>query len=286
MDLPVKVYIFDDGHGESAMELFSGESSSGRNLDVEKIKYQCENKYDPDYETVIKAFSLAYHEENYEDLYIIICKSSAVSVASSQRIIDVIEEVVFNECFDIFYLSKWLDRCDQYSNIKELDSGMKLVNTISPNGIHCIMFSPRGRNKFLTWYYPSENPIVNRTLGQVLNARIGEEYENGAFVALSTTPTLINFDVVSNKDDPVNVLKTIECRNIPFLAKPEAKCTTTAMQFFYLIIIIIIIVLIAFILIRYFTKHETICIGDFCPSPPEIPSIEGDGHQRPFITRY
>lgn len=277
MHLPVNAYIYKENHGnvEDAASLFKGKSDCGYKVHVKIVSFCPHDKHDYDYQIVIESFNLAC-----DDDYVIICKSTAVSASSCNTILNIIEKVVNDDksgdnCFDIFYLSKWLDRCDQYSNVHECESGLKIVNTVSPNGVHCLMFSPRGREKFMREYHPDKNPIHDRTLGQVLNARIGQRgnenvsvNDDEVFTAITTTPSLINYDIINGKGHKYNNLKLSECRDIPDPAKPEPTHTTSHMAFFWLLIIIVFVVLISFILVRYYIDKRTICYGEFCPAPP------------------
>jgi len=283
MHLPVRVYIYEENYGnvEVSKSLFTGKSDNGNKIYIETISVDLHNKHDNDYQIVLESFNLASTKKNYEDTYILICKSTAISSASSNTILNVIEKVVNDDlngtnCFDIFYLSKWLDRCDQYSNVHEFHSGLNIVNTYSPHGIHCLMFSPRGRNKFLIHYNPNSNPICDRSLGHVLNSRIGHKNtthinieSDEVFIAITTTPSIINYDIINGKGDPSNNLKLCECRDIPHPSKPEFSPTTSHMAFFWLLIIIIFVCLIVFILIRYYINKYNWSIGGFYPSPPK-----------------
>ena len=136
----------------------------------------------------IKAF-----DEAPPDSFVIICKDTAISSASSATILDVVEATIESSSypgnqFDLFYLAKWMDRCDQYTNVREVGAnGLKLVDTISPNGVLCLMFSPQGVTKFLSSFSPDENPIINQPLGQVLNSRISGKNSSSVFGSFKTS---------------------------------------------------------------------------------------------------
>lgn len=280
MYLSVRVYLYEDNNCDidNAKLLFTGKTTSGKKVHIKKVDLDLHNRHDCDYQIVIKSFDLTEDENDY----VLICKSSCVSASSSNTILNLIEKVIENNengdnCFDLFYLSKWLDRCDLYSNVYECDSGLKIVNTFSPNGIHCLMFSPKGREKFMKYYSPEENPIRDMTLSQVLNNRIGQrcqEYvnldEDETFIAITTTPTLINYDIINGKGNKHNNLKLSECRDIPHPSKPEPTPTTSHMAFFWLLIIIIFVTLIAFIFVRYYIDKYNKPLGGFYPSPPKV----------------
>jgi hypothetical protein len=292
MHLPIRVYICPDNnnhnHKGTAKSLFEGKTSSGKSVSsIENIHIKLNDTCDHDYQLLIHAFGLTSEKPHYEDTYIILCKNTAVSSSDSQIILDVLEHVIeenehHKNSFDLFYLSKWLDRCDQYSNIKELNHGLKVINTNSPNGFHCVMFSPRGRHKFLKSYHPDKHPITDRPLAQVLNSRISykDDKHEGVFIATSTTPTLLNYDVTEGRGDPKNTLKTSECRDTHIPTKPTVGKTTSNMGFFWFIIITILIVLAAWFLIKfgfyYSNKYDgvppsNLYYDEVYPKPPQPP---------------
>jgi hypothetical protein len=297
--LPIQIYIYPDNtsnkhhNNNTVNSIFEGETTSGKKIEsITDVHLKIKDDCDPDYQILIEAFKLASNKPHYDHTYIIVCKSTAVSSSSSQTILDVLEHVINenenhqNE-FDIFYLSKWLDRCDQYTNIKELDNGLKVINTNSPNGFHCIMFSPKGRKKFLRSYHPNKDPIVNRPLAQVLNSRISyhDDKHEGVFIALSTTPTLLSYDVIEGRGDPMNTLKASECRDTHIPTKPTTGKTTSNMGFFWFIIITVIIVIAAWLLIKvgyyYSKKSENIEKFDNVYPHPSQPKMRPVGEMTP-----
>lgn len=268
--LNIKISIFSNENPKTVVNIFSGKSSSNLvNGTVKIIPIEKNDKYDLDY-------FLTYNTLlNYSDTdYVIICKDTVVSSMPSDAIYDVLEEAIKrnndtsnNYEFDMFYLGKWMDRCDQYTNQIDVgNTGLKIVNTISPNGVMCIMFSPKGRKKFLEIYDINTNPILNQTesnkqtLGHYLHHRIGLQtnYLNDIpvlqqkFYTITSVPSLINFDISKRKNDN-EFIKTVECRN----TQQEVKNTSSSqsnMSFFWFVIILIII----FIVVLLFFKYNTI----------------------------
>jgi len=256
----IKVYIISEGDPTITKQLFSAKSTSGRvNATVNIIK-PIKNEYDSDY---FLTYNSLIESENQ---YVIICKDTAISSSTSENIFNVIEGVInrnidgSDNSFDIFYMAKWMDRCDQYTNQVDIgDSGMKVVNTISPNGVLCLMFSPNGGKKFVNIYHIDKNPIPvqtdinNKTLGHYLHSRVGLRSNvvdvNQQFYAITTTPSLVNFDISKRKSDD-EFIKTVECRNV----QKETKNTTTQssnMVFFWFVIIVLIIIFFIWIIFKY-----------------------------------
>lgn len=211
----------------------------------------------------------------HEDEYLILCKDTSVSNASSSTIMKTIYEIIDNfdnNPWDITYLCKWLDRCDMYSDRYDLsDSNSKLVRTYSPYGTQCLLISPRGQDKLLDLYpflkskkngflsvmesddktsessnkFDVSNSSIERidaTLGIALNQAIN----TGKLVAMTISPNLINFDP-SKASKSADYRKTIECRDPPKIYCPD-KYTKNNTAFFWFIVIVFVVFLLICIL--------------------------------------
>jgi hypothetical protein len=270
--LNIKIFIFSNENPQTVKNIFSGKSNSGLVSGTVNVVPIIENeKFDLDY-------WLTYNSlRNSTDTdYVIICKDAVVSTMNSSDIFDILENVINrndtdpNNSFDLFYLGKWMDRCDQFTNQIDIgDTGMKIVNTISPNGIMCIMFSPQGRKKFLEIYDIEKTPILTQTLtnkqtlGHYLHHRIGlkTNYLNDndipisqqKFYAITSSPSIIDFDISKRKSDS-EFIKTVECRN----TQQEVKNTETqsSMTFFWFIVIVLIIIFVVWICYKYSSSYK------------------------------
>lgn len=227
---------------------------------------------DPDYAMLMDALSKAT-----KGSYVIVVKDTAVSAASTQTILDVIDALIASNqqpstSWDLAYLAKWLDRCDLYTNVRETgDNGLKLVDTVSPNGVLALMLSPAGQAKFLAKYPMTDqgdvkaNPIVKQPLGKVLNESISARPDVSdasrpaalqRFTAVTTTPSLINFDITQRTNDN-ELLKTNECRSVPQTRPAKAAKASSDMGFLWFILIVIVVVLLAWALIRLGNWYST-----------------------------
>lgn len=264
----IKVYIFSDENkieNITTTKLFSDKSSDGLVSASINILNPVVNDYDSDYFLTYTALI----SSNPED-YVVICKDTAISSSSSQTIFDFMQTIInknisdSNNSFDICYMGKWMDRCNQYTNITDVNSsGLKTANTISPNGILCLMFSPEGRAKFLEIYNINTNPIPvqtainNQSLGHHLNGKIGlkTSFSNSKkFYAITTIPSIINFDITKRKSDD-EFIKTVECRNIQKETK-NTDVNNSNMMFFWFIIIILIVIFFVWIIFKYSSYNK------------------------------
>lgn len=259
MKTNLEVFIASDKEScdvNSVVSMFNGRSSKGLQAEIEVFVPPKVKGWDKDYAMLIDVFNKADPSS-----YTIICKDTAISTSTSETILNVIETAMETCSFDLFYLAKWMDRCDQFSNMRDVgDQGMKIVDTVSPNGFLCIMFSPKGKEKFLQVFPPFEtedckaNPITKQPLGQVLNSRISmrnskayldESRPTSAkrFSAITCHPSIINFDITKRRHD-IETLKTVECREIPKEDTTKTKPSGGLGFFWFIVIVLIVIVLV------------------------------------------
>jgi hypothetical protein len=260
---------------ESTVSMFTGISSSGSSINVNIIsKYECGDGWDQDYAMVIDAF-----RRFPEDNFIIICKDTAISSSSSRTILNLIEKVIGGhlacneQYFDIFYFCKWMDRCDQFSNYRDGgDHGLKIVDTTSPNGIECMMFSPEGRNKFMREFDPGTHPLKDQRLGLALNTKITDRNSPSLqdsnvcrFVAQTCHPNIIQFDITKRRNDN-ELVKTTECRDIP-VCKPEREKCSGGLGVFWFIVIILIVAVLAYVVLRLGRKFYGVSNPEYATLP-------------------
>lgn len=274
-DTVIKIFIISDkveSELSGVISMFSGKSTSGRTSgNVSVIPVQDNDKYDTDYFTIYNCLSGTFDSD-----YVIMCKDTAVSTSPSSRIYDVLETAIQSNTeepnsiqgFDLFYLAKWADRCDLYTNTRDFqNTGIKIVNSASPNGVLCLMFSPEGKAKFLEVFNIETNPIPKptdidkSTLGTYLHRRVGirtshQQYltlpaNQQKFYAATTTPTLVTFDIFKRKSDN-EMIKTVECRDTPQEDIPNTN-TSNMSIFWFFVIVVLACVLIYFIYVAFYS---------------------------------
>jgi hypothetical protein len=218
------------------INIFNGRSPSGNTIGNISILNTPASIYgwDDDYSMILDAFSKTTDPNNY----VIVCKDSTISGYTSDIIYMHLENAINSSeldpinSFDIFYLAFWADRCDLHHNTRNSgDTGLKIANTVSPNGIQCLMFSPYGRQKFLKVFNPTNNPVMKatsafpETLGHKIQKKLSSACrkndkqtllmpEDERFYATCTNTPLVNFDVTKRKSD-AELIKMNACRNPP-----------------------------------------------------------------------
>ena len=190
-----------------------------------------------------------------------ICSSTAP--ADIANIVNAFEPMVE---YDIFYLSKWLDRCDQYEYISSPLPALRLVQTYNPHGFHAIVFQPTGIERVLERYHPADHPLKNCPFGQALNnmiARDSKKYE--PLIALTTTPTLLSFDVVECRQCETDSMKLSECRDVPTPAQPGTSRLSANLVFFWFLLIAVVILITAWIFVKMGMSFSHRCPANICP---------------------
>lgn len=160
--------------------------------------------------------------------------------------------------WDLFYLCKWLDRCDLYKTCTKVKNLTRIVKTESPLGLQAIVFSPSGRDMVLgkkkmrnCEYFP---PIL-LPLGDQLNLAI----EDKAMKAITVTPNLFEYDVLLSKFT-TDLLKLCECRLPEEIEEEEDNQGIIPLIWF--IIVVVGVILLAWIFYQRIAKYEVIDIKE------------------------
>ena len=171
-----------------------------------------------------------------------------------------------NKCdcaWDLFYLCKWLDRCDLYKKCTE-KKGINLVKTYSPLGIQALMFSPRGRD--MTLGCIPLRPIKDDDCHQdceyftpitlPLDEQLAFVIEDGQMKAIAATPNIFEFDITLAKLN-TDLLKMAECR-LEIEEVEDDEVLPGALPLIWFIIIFVGIILLAWIFYQGIAKYEVI----------------------------
>lgn len=149
--------------------------------------------------------------------WVLYIKDDSITNAGSDTVRDVICKAIEwhdkGQKWDLFYLSKWLDRCDLYTKNHKLILRLHnswITQTHSPNGEQAILFSPGGVKRVLGLIKSENGKYISQKHGNIT-----QEIENGSLVAVAITPNLFSFDVLNAKSIS-DLAKTSECR------KPDA----------------------------------------------------------------
>lgn len=184
--------------------------------------------------------------QQYPDKHVLIVKDTSVSNSSPERIADIVSSALVAGGWDVFYLCRWLDRCNLYSEKRPI-SGMTtlLAKTVSPHGTQALLFSPRGRDIVLgkeTMSNGEKFSLQGKSLGSQLNDAIAK----GHISAQCTVPNLIEYDVTTAKSSD-DYHKLSECDTT--IGKSHLQ-QNSGFGWIWLIIVLVIVVLIVWFVSR------------------------------------
>lgn len=207
-------------------------------------------------ETICVNKILTENNSNYPDSYSLIIKDTSVTVSTADQIYQLLNQVTQQAGWELFYLTKWLDRCDLYGipqNVK--NKTYTFINTFSPNGFQAIMFSPKGRDVILG-KIPMKNGKLFPPVTQPIENQFNQNISNGNITAISTIPNLFEYDI-NQATTIADFQKGSMCSPNIGVTSTIAGTDQTPLSFIWYIIILIMIIVIIFA-IWYLTggNHE------------------------------
>ena len=173
--------------------------------------------------------------------HVIILDNRMISSIDSKYLASLISRITSRADIDIFYLSKYLDRCDLYDHQERLamdgqDNGLLLSQTYQPNGIQALMFSPYGRDVVLGQQEGRRGRKI-APFNQPLNSGIRQAVANGDLSAFTVSPNIFSFDL-SRSRDASDLMRLNEC-----LPSPTSNTTTSSSVWWFIIIIVIVLII-------------------------------------------
>lgn len=183
--------------------------------------------------------------KNHIQCYTIILKDNSVSATDSDILTKVVNEAISIGEWDLCYLNRWLDRCDLYRNpICIKGTTVKLVKTLSPNGLQAIMFSPKGRNIII-----GKCKLPNGEYFTPITIPLGTKFnifiETGLLSALCAVPNLFEFDVFEAKSIS-DLAKLTDCQRPP--TTNSRNNGPGPIPFFWFVAIILIVIIVVWAL--------------------------------------
>lgn len=182
---------------------------------------------------------------------VIILKDTSVSNANTDRISEIVSEVLKDTDWDLCYLCKWMDRCDLYSNEVQINGlSTHLVKTQSPHGIQALMFSPSGRDIVLG-LTKMNNDKVFTPVKKPLSLQLNEAISAGNISAKCVVPNLIEYDILS-ASNPKDYLKAAECVVDSASSKSNSFAeSSSGISWWWFIIIVLLIIFIVWLFLRH-----------------------------------
>lgn len=136
-------------------------------------------------------------------------KDDSITNFSSEDIDRLLKDIIKSEKFDIFYLCKWMDKCEKYSGFWEAGGFFTITRTFAPSGLQALLINPIYFEKILEY---------------TADAQVISEISSGKTMALCCLPNLFEFDA-SRKKSVSDVYKNFHCKSTTF-ETPLPKITT------------------------------------------------------------
>ena len=192
------------------------------------------------------AFCLDNAKKTYPNSYVAIIKDNSVSNVAPNTMAEIISSAVKAGPWDLFYLCKWQDRCDLYTDKKSIINKSTLIATTqSPNGTQAIVFSPDGRDIILG-HKQGRNGVNFSPINQPLSNQLNKHIFEGNLKATCTSPNLLDFDITTATNNQ-DYMKSQECADPP---PPAPFVTNNSFILLWLLIAIIVIILVIFALYK------------------------------------
>lgn len=178
---------------------------------------------------------LNFVKTNCTNKYVLIIKNDSIPTVDFNKFNEFLNESleeIINTNTDVFYLNSWMDRCDQFIEIKK--SG------VYPSNAYVQSFNALGFNSLIL-----KIDAINRIpfkkqlpLGHTINLEI----QDNKLKAMSMFPSVLKFDVLNCTAFDSDIYKTSQCREIKSPI-PETIFFGYDMVFYWIFIIILIVII-------------------------------------------
>lgn len=178
---------------------------------------------------------------------LLIIKDTSTSSSDSTHLATMLNEIIEKTVFDIFYLSRWLDKCDMNSPVMTLENKLVRVTTTHyAQGFQAILFSNTGRDKVID-LLQKDDP---RNLSDILLDSISRK----KMTPLCAIPNLIEFDIKLASNILENTFKNSMClMNVNDVKDKETlknkeveKIDDTNYNYIWIVLFFIILIIIIF----------------------------------------
>jgi len=149
-----------------------------------------------EYNRLMKSLEMA--ENDYPNSSNIIVKDNMMTFHSPENVAKILKSVNDHnndDSWDLFYLGKWLDKCELYDSPQRVTSDTVRVRTYAPQGFQAIMFSPSGRKRVLS-SMPTRNSkaALNLSPNQNVSESLTGAIANNRLIARCTPQSLFHPD--------------------------------------------------------------------------------------------
>lgn len=210
---------------------------------AQALAYAAEGPYTPDHRGIVTA------ERRWSTLPVLVIKDSSVVSATNMQgpIMVALEQA---PTADVFFLCKWLDACDKYTDLSELE-GYSLKWSLQPTATQAILYRTLARDYFYEELQRGSSSKSGDASGSSQSYRqalsfsqlLNEEIAQGNIRAAVFVPNLVHFDMkVATHISDYNKLN--QCATVP------TSSTTNNKGLLWTIVALIVLMIVAWISIQ------------------------------------
>jgi len=189
-------------------------------------------------------YILKLSAKKYPKQSVLILKDTSVAASPVGEVQASIKTAFGIGDWDFFYLTRWLDLCDLYTNpVKVKNSMNKVVESFSPNGTQAILFSQSGRD-IVIGKRKMRNGQYFTPITIPLSSKLNEEITLRNVKAVVTAPNLFEFDVFQALTT-ADLAKLSDCRRPQFI---EDNPSAGNISILWFVVVVIIVLLLAWAL--------------------------------------
>lgn len=132
-----------------------------------------------------------------DDKFLLYIRDDSIPLSSKTEFDKLIKRVMEDE-WDIYYLCKYMDKCEKYTSTKTATVSYLTTRTYSPQGVQAVLLAPSVRNK------------LSEQMNQGL---LLKQFEERKMVARTCLPNFFEIDFTRRKDDS-EILKQYPCMSV------------------------------------------------------------------------
>lgn len=132
-------------------------------------------------------------------------RDSSVTLFDSTDIDEIFDDILCHK-WDIFYLCKWLDYCEEYTKYIKLNEKFLAVRSHNPQGLQALVISPK---------------IFNTVIQLKGEAELLSLIKSEKIKALAIVPNLFEFDI-GKRDSDADIIKRFPCQSV-FSSSPNIR---------------------------------------------------------------
>jgi hypothetical protein len=147
----------------------------------------------------------------------------------------------FGNNFDLMYLAKWSDRCDQFKITGSVfNAGVNLVETVRPNGLQAVLISPGGAIAI--------RHLLARPVDYPVSLALTQLIGSGKLQAITTTPSMMNYDVTAAAAVS-DYTKSHECAEPPAIKGCKTPEGSNLSLFIFILMVLIVVAVFYFLVV-------------------------------------